>query len=95
MILPYDSNHRPERSLADRNCFAAAAAEKKIIAPEGSDLGLPFSPGVLSGDFLYLAGSIGNKPGTLELPAGIEAQTRQTMANPRSVLSPGWISRAW
>jgi reactive intermediate/imine deaminase len=62
------------------------AAEKKIIAPEGSDLGLPFSPGVLSGDFLYLAGSIGNKPGTLELPAGIEAQTRQTMANLESVL---------
>jgi 2-iminobutanoate/2-iminopropanoate deaminase len=65
---------------------AATAAEKKIIAPEGSDVGLPFSPGVLSGDFLYVAGAIGNKPGTLEVPAGIEAQMRQAMANQEAVL---------
>ncbi len=65
---------------------AAAAADKKIITPEGSELGLPFSPGVLSGDFLYIAGAIGNKPGTLELPEGIEAQVRQTMANQEAVL---------
>jgi 2-iminobutanoate/2-iminopropanoate deaminase len=64
----------------------AAAAEKKIIAPEGSDLGLPFSPGVLAGDFLYVAGAIGNKPGTLEVPEGIEAQMRQLMANQEAVL---------
>jgi 2-iminobutanoate/2-iminopropanoate deaminase len=65
---------------------AAAAAEKKIITPEGSDLGLPFSPGVLAGDFLYVAGGIGNKPGTLEVPEGIEAQMRQLMANQEAVL---------
>jgi reactive intermediate/imine deaminase len=65
----------------------AAAADKKIIAPEGSDVGLPFSPGVLSGDFLYVAGAIGNKPGTLdEVPEGIEAQMRQAMANQEAVL---------
>lgn len=62
------------------------SAEKKIIAPEGTDLGLPFSPGVLSGDFLYLAGSIGNEPGTTELADGIEAQVRQTMENLGDVL---------
>ena len=44
-----------------------AAAEHRIVAPEGRDLGLPFSPGVISGAFLYLSGAIGNKPGTLEL----------------------------
>jgi 2-iminobutanoate/2-iminopropanoate deaminase len=65
---------------------AALIKDKKIIAPEGSEVGLPFSPGVLSGDFLYLAGTIGNKPGTLEVPAGIEAQMRQAMANLESVL---------
>src|SRR3990172_13008432 len=65
---------------------AALIEDKKIIAPEGSDVGLPFSPGVLSGDFLYLAGAIGNKPGTLEVPEGIEAQMRQAMANLDSVL---------
>jgi 2-iminobutanoate/2-iminopropanoate deaminase len=66
--------------------MAATAAEKKIIAPEGSDVGLPFSPGVLAGDFLYLAGAIGNKPGTLEVPEGIEAQMRRAMANQEAVL---------
>jgi 2-iminobutanoate/2-iminopropanoate deaminase len=62
------------------------AADKKIIAPEGMDVGLPFSPAVLSGDFLYLAGAIGNKPGTLEVPAGIEAQMKQAMENLGAVL---------
>ena len=64
-----------------------ASAEKKVITLEGTDLGLPFSPGVLSGDFLYLAGAIGNEPGTLELPEGIEAQVRQTMDNLGAVLN--------
>lgn len=39
---------------------------------------LPFSNAVRVGDMLYLSGALGVKPdGTL--PAGIEAQTRQTM----------------
>ncbi|MGH9336204.1 MAG: RidA family protein, partial [Vicinamibacteria bacterium] len=63
-----------------------ARAQKKIVAPEGMDLGLPFSPGVLSGDFLHLAGAIGNKPGTLEVPEGIAAQMRQAMENLDAVL---------
>ncbi|HSF15114.1 MAG TPA: RidA family protein [Vicinamibacteria bacterium] len=65
---------------------ASSAAEKKIIAPEGMEVGLPFSPAVLSGDFLYLAGAIGNKPGTLEVPDGIQAQVRQAMDNLGQVL---------
>ena len=72
--------------LVSMAAASAETAEKKIIAPEGSDVGLPFSPGVLSGDFLYVAGGIGNKPGTLELPAGIEAQMRQAMVNQEAVL---------
>ena len=59
----------------------AVAADKTIIAPAGTALDLPFSPAVLSGDFLYLAGSIGNEPGTLNVPNGIEAQVRKTMEN--------------
>jgi 2-iminobutanoate/2-iminopropanoate deaminase len=47
---------------------------------------MPFSLGILSGDFLYLSGSIGTKPGTRELPEGIEAQTKQTMDNLASTL---------
>ncbi len=64
---------------------SGAAADRKVISPGGAT-GLPFSLGILSGDFLYLSGSIGTKPGTRELPGGIEAQTRQTMDNLGSVL---------
>lgn len=63
-----------------------ALAEKKIIAPPGTDVGLPFSPAVQSGDLIYLAGAIGNKPGTLEVPQGIAAQMRQAIANLKTVL---------
>jgi 2-iminobutanoate/2-iminopropanoate deaminase len=72
--------------LAALAASPAGALDKKIIAPEGMDVGLPFSPAVLSGDFLYLAGAIGNKPGTLEVPAGIEAQMKQAMENLAAVL---------
>jgi 2-iminobutanoate/2-iminopropanoate deaminase len=45
----------------------------------------PFSSAVRVGDTLYLSGMIGGRPdGTL--PEGIEAQTRQTLENIRTVL---------
>lgn len=62
------------------------AAERRVVTLPGTDLGLPFSPGVVAGDFLYLAGAIGNVPGTRELPTGVEAQVRQTMENLGAVL---------
>ncbi|HEU4958129.1 MAG TPA: RidA family protein [Sphingomicrobium sp.] len=46
---------------------------------------LPFSEAVRVGDMLYLSGQIGNKPDG-KLPAGIEAQARQTMDNIGAVL---------
>lgn len=63
-----------------------AAAEHKVIAPPGTDLGLPFSPGILSDDFLFLSGAIGNKPGTVEVSGDAAAQTRQTLENLGAVL---------
>ncbi|MEJ2538837.1 MAG: RidA family protein [Gemmatimonadota bacterium] len=58
-----------------------------LNAPESAELGLPFSEAVRVGDLLYLSGQIGNRPGALEVvPGGIQAETRQTMENIRSVL---------
>ena len=55
--------------------------------PGTEDLGLPFSSAVRVGDTLYLSGNLGNLPGTLELaPGGIEAETRQTLENIRTVV---------
>ncbi len=62
------------------------AGEQRVVAPPGSDLGLPFSPGILSDDFLFLSGAIGNRPGTVEVTGGAEAQTRQTFENLGTVL---------
>ncbi len=63
-----------------------AAAEHRIVAPPGSDLGLPFSPGILSDDFLFLSGAIGNEPGTVKVAGGAAAQTRRTLENLSAVL---------
>ena len=58
-----------------------------LQAPGTEDLNLPFSSAVRVGDTLYLSGSIGNIPGTLELAeGGIQGETRQTMENIRQVL---------
>lgn len=58
-------------------------AEQAPEAPAATgDLGLPFSEYRESGNLVYLAGALGNVPGTLDLvPGGIEAQVRQTMDN--------------
>ncbi|MYG75693.1 MAG: hypothetical protein F4198_08930, partial [Acidobacteria bacterium] len=54
-------------------CGGGAEPEPEAPAATG-DLGLPFSEYRESGDLVYLAGALGNLPGTLDLvPGGIEA----------------------
>ncbi len=65
--------------------FGNLFGQREVIAPEGASSTLPFSPGIRSGDFLYLSGAIGTRAGS-GLEAGIEAQTRQTFENLRAVL---------
>ena len=61
---------------------------RRVIRPEKSaDIGLPFSPGILAGNTLYVAGHLGRDPVTGQLvPGGIEAEARQSLANIREVL---------
>ena len=65
-----------------------AAAARTVIRPEQApNTGLPFSPGILVGDTLYLAGHLGRDPVTSQLVmGGIEAETRQALANLGEVL---------
>ena len=64
-----------------------APAQAKPPEYYGSDLGFPFSEAVQVGDMLFLAGQIGNVPGTrAPVPGGIEAETRQVMDNIGAVL---------
>jgi len=65
-----------------------AAQQKETIRLPGSLEGLPFSSAVRVDDVLFLSGQIGVLPGTRELvPGGVEAETRQTMENIKTVLA--------
>jgi reactive intermediate/imine deaminase len=67
--------------------LSAHGQERQVIRMPGSLEGLPFSPAVRVGDLLFLSGQIGNRPGTRELiPGGIQAETRQTMENIKTIL---------
>jgi 2-iminobutanoate/2-iminopropanoate deaminase len=56
-----------------------------------SNLGAGWQPAhslaAASGDFFYTGGVIGLRPGTNDLPDGVEAQTRQALENVRAILS--------
>ena len=61
---------------------------RQVIRPETYPyFGLPYSPGILTGDTLYIAGHLGRDPASINLVSGgIEAETRQSLANIREVL---------
>jgi 2-iminobutanoate/2-iminopropanoate deaminase len=74
---------RPARVEAQR-----APLGRVVVSPkEFPKTGLPYSPGILFGDTLYLSGQLGRDPATAKLvPGGIEPETRQVMKNLRTVL---------
>ena len=74
--------------MASYPALTAQSPARRVIAPKIFPyLGLPYSPGILVGDTLYLAGQLGRNPATSQIvPGGIEAETRQTLTNIREVL---------
>lgn len=63
-----------------------------MVLPEGN---LPFSEVVVAGDTLYLSGMIGLKPKTFKMvEGGIEAESRQTMENIKTMLEANGYSLA-
>jgi len=63
-----------------------------VVNVEGEPEGFPFSPAIRAGGMIYLSGQVGNLPGSLEMPDGIAAQTRQTMENIKTVLEAAGAS---
>ena len=61
---------------------------RQVISPDNYPyFGLPYSPGILTGNTLYVAGHLGRDPESTELVSGgVEAETRQSLANIREVL---------
>jgi 2-iminobutanoate/2-iminopropanoate deaminase len=75
---------------ADEGAAQSAAGRRVIRPPKAPNTGLPFSPGILAGNTLYVAGHLGRDPVTSKLvTGGIEAETRQSIANIRAVLQSG------
>src|SRR5688572_26480107 len=62
---------------------AQSGDQRRVIRPDKApNTGLPFSPGILVGKTLYVAGHLGRDPVTSQLVSGgIEAETRQVLAN--------------
>ncbi|HSE67390.1 MAG TPA: Rid family hydrolase, partial [Gemmatimonadales bacterium] len=66
---------------------AMTAQQKEVLNVPGAVAGLPFSPAIRVGNIIYLSGQLGNRMGTRELvPGGIEAETRQTLENIKTVV---------
>lgn len=76
-------------------CAGPPASEPQPASEDTNELGLPFSEYRESGDLVYLAGALGNVPGTLDLvPGGIGAQTRQTLENLTATLERAGLDRS-
>lgn len=74
--------------LLAQSLVTAQPAGRQVIQPaKFPATGLPYSPGILVNDTLYLSGQLGRDPETAKLvPGGIEAETRQALTNLREVL---------
>jgi 2-iminobutanoate/2-iminopropanoate deaminase len=78
----------PAQSAFAPGASADKSQQRKAILPaKAPNTGLPFSPGIRAGNTLYISGHLGRDPVTAQLVAGgIEAETRQSLANIREVL---------
>jgi reactive intermediate/imine deaminase len=61
-------------------------AEYFPVASSLDSMKLPFSEAVRVGSMLYVSGAIGIDASGVLVPGGIEAETRQAMANIRAIL---------
>lgn len=62
-------------------------AQRQAIFPEGGPKpGGPYSPAIVSGGFVFVAGQVGIDPDTGQCAPDLEAQSRQTFRNLRTVL---------
>ncbi|MBW7882265.1 MAG: RidA family protein [Caldilineaceae bacterium] len=63
-------------------------SKRKVISTSNAPAAIgPYSQAIRAGQFLFLSGQLGMDPATGALPQGIEAQTRQALANLKAVLA--------
>ena len=59
---------------------AATAADKKVVRPASSTPAGPYSPGIIAGGTLYVAGQVGRDKDN-KYPASFEDEVAQTLEN--------------
>ncbi len=65
---------------------------KQVISVPTSLPGIPFSPGMKAGDYIFVSGQVGHVDEKGNAVNGIEAQTRQVLENMKRVLETGGAS---
>src|SRR5687767_11301323 len=70
----------------------ALGGEKRVVAPASGPKPVgPYSPGILTSDFLYVAGQGARSPSG-QLPQGFEAQTRQCLENIKAIVEEAGLT---
>jgi reactive intermediate/imine deaminase len=69
----------------------AVAADKRPISPESIKPIGPYSPGIMTSDFLYVSGQ-GAKNPQGEIPPGVEGQLRQCFENVKAVVGAAGLT---
>ncbi|MBA3442390.1 MAG: hypothetical protein H0T92_21245 [Pyrinomonadaceae bacterium] len=70
------------------------AQERKLIVPANAAKPVgPYSPGILTGNYLYVSGQ-GVRDANGSMPNGIEAQTRQCLDNVKAIIEAAGLTMA-
>ncbi len=72
-------------------CALAGGAERRLIFPPGAKPIGPYSPGVIAGGYLYVAGQ-GALDSSGRFPDGLEARTRQCLENVKTVVEAAGLT---
>ena len=61
---------------------------KTVISTQNAPAAIgPYSPGIQTGNMVFLSGQLGIDPATGKLPEGVEAQAKQSLANVEALLT--------
>ena len=70
---------------------SAGSERRRVIAPPGVKPIGPYSPGILTGDFLHVSGQGGRDAGGT-LPGTVEGQARQTLQNVKAIVEAAGLT---
>src|SRR5438093_6223777 len=81
------SERRASRAAAQ----SAGSERRRVIAPPGVKPIGPYSPGILTGDFLHVSGQ-GGRDAAGTLPGTIEGQARQALQNVKAIVEAAGLT---